>query len=261
MGPDGEQVVIDKVNNKELLVFQHHDERRPVIRHRTLVAVLIHLASKEESRLKWEQRADLLGKRLAYDLLVDAALKTPHEMIDVDVAVFLHDPIQNGWTGTGFPLRGLHVTGEPEDEWKNLLELERVIPFFFFRWRQRPVRGRSRDFEVLPPDPTGYLKSTIGRQTYQAVLVCAFARARDRLPCLPSLSVVLPQFDRSTHTVLLCCTEDGIGGYHGNTFRSLVGAHMARMPLPRVEASELIERFTSMLVGPILQDGATWLDR
>ncbi len=254
----GQIYTMDNIINRNPPCYQHFETRKPDINHRVLISFIVG----NDKRGNPEVKADISGKSMAFNLLVNAGLKIPYNLIKADVAWF--ERRENRWNGNAFPLNTLSLTSASSEWWRNVVEINKVLPYFF----ARSVAGACSEYKRLigqiDTSPSNYLMKVIAKRIYHAVFLVVVMREEEKNICLPSASLVFPRFDRKTPMIMVCCTEHSESESHGNindfnvklkgdVFLDLLDANVTPFPLPEAEPSDLIHNLMTMIIGPLGQ--------
>lgn len=269
LGERGRKSTLDKLYNRSPVCWENYDTRRPETKHRICLAFVVGVESRNDNHSgasgvnghvgsatsdgadDGNTRADLLGKTLAFDLLVNAALKVPHDHVEADVVWF--ERRAGHWLGSGFPLRTLSATRSEDDAWRNVTEVDKVLPHFFVRHVAGVKPSYKHEVAILSGQPTEHLGRALRRGLYQAVFVVAVLPEEEIKRCLPPASLALPRFDQDTPTVLLATVRNGDGVLHWEGFSDLLSAHVALLPLEQTDTQALVRTFLTMIVGAMEQ--------
>lgn len=234
------------------LILEHHQPMRPEVRQRLLLMMIVGAEQQRETHAA--TGASLRAHRLAYDMLVTAGLEAaPHaSKLSVDVVWFERRDAQ--WLGQTFPLLSLKLQSELAENWRNVVEVDRVLPHFFVRWPEGAAAGSRRGQPFLRESPSVHLERAVTRHLYDGVVLAAVMRNQERGLCLPPPSALLPRVDKQSNAVMLATVSDNESELRGDVFHDLLSAGVASLPLKTASDSELIGELVTMLVGPVAND-------
>jgi hypothetical protein len=126
------------------------------------------------------------------------------------------------------------------------------LPLFFVRWEQGDSVHSRLGRQVFHETPSTHLQRAINRHCYDGVVIASIMRRDERHACLPDSVVPLPNPDPRVDKVLLASVSDGReDAVRGDSFRNLLQARNASMPLPREDPEDLALRLAAMVVGPV----------
>jgi len=254
------QVTMDKIVNRAPAIYEHFDTRRPQIRHRIFLLMLVDVerdffqqSAPSATDDSWE-RAERAGKSLAYDWLLNAAQHVPSNQIEVEVAWMEQREQEKTLLGFEFPLKELKPLSGYDAGWRNLLQVDRALPHFFvrhmggtrtdYRARFKPVRGQPKD----------RLDRALASGSYELCLVAAVTAHGGELRIFPDLSMSRP--DSHLNTVLLVSVEPlpdqakELAGFRGAVFPDLAGARLGNTRLKMAPVPDLLHLLMDMLIGP-----------
>jgi hypothetical protein len=270
-GEAGKRVTMDRIVNGAPAVYQFFNTQRPELNHKMLVVFLVNTLSDAGNFFKTKfaygvsqegVNAEVIAKSMAFSLLVHAALKVPHQQIQTEVAWFLRDASGDSsrhWA-VRFPLSELHVTGSNGETWRNVAEVDRILPYFLVRILGTVKADYPSGVSPIKESLADFLAraSTAG---YDAMFVVALGQREHLLQGLPAASVVLPCLPDNRPSVMLVSAEGKKEGkdttpLRGETFRDLLSAHLAPGLLsanPSLLSAEeyLNQTFLEMILGPV----------
>jgi hypothetical protein len=248
---------LDHIVNGKPLIWEHHLTRRPMVRQRILCLIVVGAEQRGESAPARE--AHVRARRLAFRLLVTAALQVPHEVVEVEVAWLERRDDQ--WTGGSFPLQSLSVDPDPAESWQNVAAVDRLLPHLFVRGPEGEAARVGREHRILREAPSVCIERLVGSRLFHGVTTAVVMRNEERALCLPSPAMPLPRLGAGANTVLLTTVAEDEDAYRGAGFRDLVSAGVAGLPLPPAAEDELIRTFMTMLIGPSVAKGGSMRGR
>lgn len=252
----GRSFTLDKVINRSPAIWQHHQLQRPELEHRILIVVLMgvtrHLTADAVDV------AELSAKALGFSLLINAALKVPHDLIQADVAWFQRDTPDAAsfdWS-VQFPLAAVRAAASEGERWRNVVEVDRHLPRFFANFGGSVDLLAQSEYILIREHPIDYL-TRAGHGKYHGVFIVGLAPPGEAASLVPATSLALPPLPPGVPPVMLATAgPDARRGLRGATFPSLLAARMAPavLPPPPPEAEPaafLVEEFLKMIVGPL----------
>jgi len=254
-GKKGQYLTADKVLNRQPTIYQNHDTQRPELDHKILITLLNSVAHHPSAGP--EDLAELRAKAIGFCLLANAALKMPHDSIHADVAWFQRDNPNStrlDW-GAKFPLNSLKVTRSEAEQWRNVLEMDRLLPRLFVNIAGG-LRARfiSESTEIRDHPSDFLTKACYGK--YDGIFIIGIAPEGEGSTVVPSPSIPLPELPSGTPaTMLITVGSIEKRCLRGAAFPSLLAARMAPAILPLAPHgvnpnSFFAEQFLQMIIGP-----------
>lgn len=254
---------VDKILNRDTLVYERESPVDLVPRLRVLVAMLIDegppLSMDRPARDydRFRQRdahvpSVARSKALAYRMIADAAAQVPFDLMSVDVAAYVAGFSDDRPPSvTCLDLKEIEVS-EP----RAAVRFDELAPFYFCHSHIQPMRAPRPQgaWPDLSDDPYIFLNNAsaaIG--TYTAVLAVIFSQARRWNRVLPSRSVSLRPVEYRRNTVIL--VQPKMAGstrqYQWSGYASLNDAAMGQgEQLSPGSDLDIRNAFLDMLLGP-----------